>query len=217
MGTTAPDGIFFPDTTTAWATTSDFSVVASSVQTALNSRQRYDYVWANSSARSAQTGMTQGSRGYQTDTLTEYIYDASTWRPAIPYAEYSSPNAALASTSYTNFSAISINSGTSTSTTFATSSGSVITCTQAGIYLISLYCVASAAVPVGFGLIGIASDFTTNFASQIGRAQYAGDNTASLTTIYRHSGAGGQFYFAWKQNDTTSRNHTATIRLERQA
>jgi hypothetical protein len=85
------------------------------------------------------------------------------------------------------------------------------------VYALSMYCVASVQVANAFAMVGIASDATTNFASQIGRAPFGSDNVANLTTFYRFSASGGQLYFYWKQNDTTSRNYTSTIRLLRLA
>lgn len=89
-----------------------------SVQLALDKRQRYDFVWANSAGRTSQLGMVQGSRGYQSDTKSEYLYDNSTWRLAVPYAlfsgSYSMTNGAWTST------VPSIDAGVSTDTTFVT-------------------------------------------------------------------------------------------------
>lgn len=215
MPTTPQNSIFFPDTSTAWATTSDFSTLASSVETALNLRERYTYRWANTAGRNAETTMRQGDTGYQVDTRAEYIYDSGAWRLALPYAEFTGASSTLTSTAYASSSAISIQTSTSTSTTFATSSGSIITCTDPGVYMVSLYGVCSAAVSSAFAMIGVASDATTNFASQIGRAQFGGDNVAAWSSFYRFSAAGGQFFFYWKQNDTTSRNYTSTIRVAR--
>jgi len=38
------------------------------------------HVWADSSARNAQTGMTVGAKGTQTDTGATYRYDGSAWK-----------------------------------------------------------------------------------------------------------------------------------------
>jgi hypothetical protein len=54
----------------------------------MRNRERFDYTWADSAARTAQTGMVAGSRGYQIDTRSEYIYDNSAWRLALGYAEF---------------------------------------------------------------------------------------------------------------------------------
>jgi hypothetical protein len=59
-----------------------------SVAKLMRNRERFDYTWADSTARTAQTGMVAGSRGYQVDTRSEYIYDNSAWRLALGYAEF---------------------------------------------------------------------------------------------------------------------------------
>lgn len=41
----------------------------------------YNYRWANAAARTAQTGMIAGHKGYQTDTAVEYKYVGTTWIP----------------------------------------------------------------------------------------------------------------------------------------
>jgi hypothetical protein len=51
-----------------------------SVQAALANRQRYSYVWANDAARTSQTGMVEGSTGYQIDTQVDWVYRSSNWR-----------------------------------------------------------------------------------------------------------------------------------------
>ena len=42
-------------------------------------RSSTDYLWANAAARTAQTGMIAGERGYQTDTGITYRRDTSAW------------------------------------------------------------------------------------------------------------------------------------------
>ena len=49
-----------------------------------NTRQIKTYKWADNAARTAQTGMTAGDEGYQTDTDTYYTYDGAAWVEAIP-------------------------------------------------------------------------------------------------------------------------------------
>lgn len=80
MANSTPDSIYYPvgtDSVTPLHTI--FANLASSVQNALNKRQRFGYVWANATARAAQTGMSAGATGYQIDTKTEYLYDGTNW------------------------------------------------------------------------------------------------------------------------------------------
>lgn len=83
MATTTPDSIYYPtanDTIAPLETV--FATQASSVQSALtNSRAIYMYRWTNAAARSAQSGMRIGDRGWQIDTATEYIYQSTGWQP----------------------------------------------------------------------------------------------------------------------------------------
>ena len=71
-----------PDNIVRWTTSDPASLVAESeaqgdsIQTALLSRQGRFYEWANAAARTAQTGMTANSRGYQIDTDTTYRYSS---------------------------------------------------------------------------------------------------------------------------------------------
>ena len=213
MPTTNPDNIFFPDNSTTWATVSDFSVAASSTQAAFLNRQRYSYRWNTASDRSAETAMRQGDFGYQLDTRTEYIYDSGAWRVGVPYATFNIASKTIATTAYQGSGAVSIDASNSTSSTFSTGGSFFIVVSDAGVYLLNYYATCSAATS-GFGMIGIAPDATTNFASQIGRAQFVGDNAASVSTSYYHS-AGGAFYFYWKQPDSTSRSYAATVTITR--
>lgn len=49
------------------------------INTWAKDRMRKNYVWADATARAAQTGMVTGSLGYQTDTGVDYRYDGSAW------------------------------------------------------------------------------------------------------------------------------------------
>lgn len=218
MPTTNPDNIFFPDNSTAWATVSDFAVQASSVQTALTARERFTYRWPTVSERNNEATMRQGDTGYQIDTRSEYVFDSGAWRLATPYAEFTTASRPLASTSYIQSGAVTLNTGNSTSTTFASPYLTFhIQVTDPGVYQISLYGVCSIQVDNAFAMVGIDTDAITNFASQIGRAEFAGDNVAMMTTFYRFASAGGAFYLYWKQNDTTSRSYSSTVRVLRVA
>lgn len=77
---TTPDGIV------RWTISDPASLVAESVaqgdsiQLALNSRQAISYRWADAAARTAQTGMTINSQGYQIDTDMTYRYNGVSWK-----------------------------------------------------------------------------------------------------------------------------------------
>lgn len=112
-----------------------------SVQAAFLKRMRYDYVWVNSAARTAQTGMTQSSRGYQLDTKTEYIYDNSNWRIALSYGEWTQGSAqSIPNVNETILTGLTLSASASTDSTFVNVNNStgVITFINPGIYAMSL-------------------------------------------------------------------------------
>jgi len=82
MALTSPSNLFSPDAGDGYALVTDLAAMQDSVQTALNTRVRTstDYLWANAAARTAQTGMVAGQKGYQTDTGITYRRNASTWK-----------------------------------------------------------------------------------------------------------------------------------------
>ena len=65
------------------AETATFNTAFAAVGTAFSgftgTRQIQTFVWADNAARTAQTGMTAGDEGYQTDTDTVYRYDGAAW------------------------------------------------------------------------------------------------------------------------------------------
>jgi hypothetical protein len=216
MATTSPDNYSYPVTADPWATQSDLANLASSAQNAMNKRQRYQYMWANAAARSAQTGMVTGSLGYQVDTQTDYVYSGGVWRNRLSYAEFTAAGVTVSSATAANFNTINVISGSSTDSGNFSTSANTITVTQAGIYIISVYLTSNVAVTANaYGLIGIASDYLSNLASQIARAQFNPDAVAQ-TSIPFFAPAGQTFYFAWKQTDTVTRFYSVpNIRFAR--
>lgn len=75
-----------PDNITKWTISDGASLVqmsqamGDSIQVALDKRQRYEFVWQDAADRDAQTDMVEGSKGYQIDTETDWIYDGANWR-----------------------------------------------------------------------------------------------------------------------------------------
>lgn len=80
MPTTSPDNLYYADNTTPASLATITNTMANSVQDALDSRQARSYVWANSTARGAQTGMSTGDIGYQSDTEVYYRYSGAAWK-----------------------------------------------------------------------------------------------------------------------------------------
>lgn len=116
------------------------SAEGSNLANLLKNRQRFDFEWANAAARGAQTGMVQGSRGYQIDTKTEYLYDAGQWRLAIPYIEFSSTDQVIADDNTYGQTGWSVDTSRSTDQDMVTVSGNEFTFTQAGLYIVAVKC-----------------------------------------------------------------------------
>jgi hypothetical protein len=57
MPTTSPDSIYYADGTTPASLADITAAMATSVQNAFNVREMQSFSWANSTAKSAQTGM----------------------------------------------------------------------------------------------------------------------------------------------------------------
>lgn len=75
--------IFYRNTLTPAALETESALQATSIENALNtivaSRAINTYKWANTAARNAQTGMSQGDTGDQLDNNTMWRYSGTTW------------------------------------------------------------------------------------------------------------------------------------------
>jgi len=80
MPTTLPDSIYYADGTTPASLADITAAMATSVQNSLNLREAHNFSWADSTAKTAQTGMVTGDIGYQIDTSVFYIYNGTTWK-----------------------------------------------------------------------------------------------------------------------------------------
>jgi hypothetical protein len=87
---TSPDNIQFPTAGDQIAPLNTvFQNVAQTTQNALSLRANFSYRWANAAARTAQTGMRNGDRGFQIDTAQWYERIASAW--VLDFQIYSTP------------------------------------------------------------------------------------------------------------------------------
>lgn len=133
-----------PDNIVVWTTADPTSVVAesqtqaTSIQAAFDKRQRYDFVWDDSADRTAQTGMVQGSRGYQIDTATEYMYDNSNWRLFTPHIEFTASKGSFANGVVTLVGNFSLDNTPTTDANLAVPGGDgIITIARPGLYAVS--------------------------------------------------------------------------------
>lgn len=78
---TTPDGIAQWEKSDPASLIQESSTQAASIQAAFNKRQRYHYVWADSTERDAEVGMVDGSTGYQLDTRSDYVWSGTAWNP----------------------------------------------------------------------------------------------------------------------------------------
>lgn len=132
------ESIVLADGTSAGDPFASVNALANSVADLMGNRERFDYTWANSTERTAQTGMVQGSRGYQEDTKTEYIYDP-TWRLALPWAEFTASKTGSDSGSTTTAGTLSLDATQSTDSVFVVPGASgILTLVRPGVYLISV-------------------------------------------------------------------------------
>jgi len=130
-----PDGIKKWQVTDGLSFQQMSSAMSDSMQIAFNKRERADWVWANSGERSAQTGMVQGSRGYQIDTETEYIWDNSIWNITRPHTEWTVASKSISSSTVTDVGTLTLDASASTSSTQATIAGQgAITVVNTGVY-----------------------------------------------------------------------------------
>lgn len=171
--TATPESIPFVTGTDLDPIPSTFTpVMAQAIHDRLRKRQRYNYDWADSAARIAQTGMEQGSLGYQRNTKTDYIYDNGAWVLQLPYVEFNSGVVGLGDGDYSGLGNLIYGSGGSTSSTAVTTTGGngIVTVVDPGIYAVTMR------TNMSTGSVG---------STRIGFSDVSGgDNLAAFTTIY---------------------------------
>jgi len=219
MATTSPDDIFYVTGLSPESREVESSDQASSIQRAFDKRQRYDFVWANATERDDQTGMVQGSRGYQADSKTEYIYDNLSWRLATAHIEFTATKA-IGSASGIGIVAgnFSIVSASSTDQTMAYANGDgIIRIVNPGLYSVSAFVTFSA----GFTQLGFVQLSTNNSpnidAGRITRGVHApGDDTATLSMPnLRILTADQPTYWSITQQSGSTLNCTTRLRITR--
>lgn len=160
MPITSPDSIYYADGTTLASLETITAAMANSVQTALNKRQAKSFVWADSTARNAQTGMTEGDIGLQSDTAVYYIYQGTSWLVWAKAPTAYTPTITGPATSATSFS-YSIEGGRVHVTGYMTFSGAstaALTLTTPTGYNINTGIIAaSIAAQIGTGGLNIGS------------------------------------------------------------
>jgi hypothetical protein len=205
-----------PDAIAKWTGSDPVSLVqesqtqAASIQAALDKRERFDYVWADQSARTAQTGMVQGSRGYQVDTRTEYTYDNSAWRRNVMFAEYNHPTQSIPSGVVTAVTGLTINASASTDLTFTSVAAGYIQHRDLGVYTLSWIASSSVSSSNPYIQVSENSDNSDYFAfgGQTGTIAAANTTYFVPTTNYR-------LYYWIRQGTGSSQNYDGVIRVLR--
>lgn len=216
--TAAPISIYFTSGAQPESSENESATQASSIHAQFAMRERYDYMWANSTERGAQTGMVQGSRGYQIDTKTEYLFDGGSWRLSTPYAEYNSASVTVPNNAYTNIGALTYQSGSSTSSTFTSAVGNYVELVDPGVYGFSYY----SATGGGIGLAGQShSQASTNadpniVGDQLSRGYFSSGARSMLPMPFYFCAAAGQrIYFAYFQSSGSSQTISGVLRIGR--
>lgn len=217
MPTTTPDNIWYTQPGDLYSAEAISAQEASSVQAALGKRERYDFMWATDTEQQNQTGATQGSRGYRTDTRTEYIFDQGAWRLFTPYAEMTFSGTSVPNSSYTDCGALSFKSSTTTSTNFVSPHDGYIIFAQPGIYSIQ------ARWEVDSGSITMANNSFTTFTTTsstspaIVIAPFVGNISIAVLSYHVTTNAGERMYFWCNQNSGGTKNLSGWVRVGRVA
>lgn len=215
---TSPDGIAL------WTNADPVSLVQESqtqgatIQAALNKRERYDFVWANSSERTSQTGMVQGSRGYQIDTKSEYIYDNSAWRLALPYAEFTMAAKIIPTAVYTTMSPLVYQSAPSTSATMITASptSGAFVIVDPGVYGFSIYAQEAGGAAITGQSHIVVADTVTGTNTQYTRGYFTGGQSAMAPMpFFRTTTANTTIYILAYQDTGSNKNINGTLRIGR--
>ncbi len=215
MATTSPDAIYKADSSAPVSIIQESQTQGDSIQTALNKRQRYDYVWTDQADRNAQTGMVQGSRGYQVDVKGEYIYDNSAWRLALSHAEFTA-SVSAANATLVLAGTWTLDASQSTNAVFVTPGGNgILTITDPGIYAVSTVSTNAATVPMtGRGFLDLS--FVSS-AADIQRVSVpVGEDRGSLSSPnVRVTAANTDLYFQLYQTTGGTRTVSTRARVTR--
>lgn len=219
MGVTSPDNIYVHDGSAPASIVTESQTQGASIQAALNKRERYDFVWANSAERTAQTGMVQGSRGYQVDTKSEYIYDNSTWRLALSHAEFTS-QITLANGGPNLLGTFTLDATKTTDTTFISPSTSgILIINNPGVYAVSTVTAMYNPFPTVAAATGrtfLDLSFTLSAADLQRVSIVVGEDRGSLSSPnVRSTIASQNLYFEIFKNTTANADVRTRVRITR--
>lgn len=217
MPTTSPDDIWYASRNDFYSAEAISANEASSVQAALSKRERFDFTWATGLEQQNQTGATQGSRGYRTDTRTEYIFDQGAWRLFTPYAELTFSGTSVPNNTYTRCGSLSFKGSTTTSTNFVSAHDGYIIFAQPGIYSVQ------SRWDVDSGSITMANNSFTTFTTTsstnpaIVIAPFVGNISIATLSYHVTTNPGERMYFWCNQNSGSTRSLSGWVRVGRMA
>lgn len=215
-----------PDNIAKWTIADAASLVQASqaqgdsTQYALDNRQRYDYVWPTSAERTAQLGMVQGSRGYQVNTKSEYIYDNSNWRLSISYIEYTGTSS-MTSVTWCSPNTLAVNNTNTTDSSMAsitlggtTSNPTFVTLVNPGVYSLSWTSVIT-------GNVGAIAQFSPSSSTSVPLSivnSVTNNTNTNFTVIIpflRTTASNTPVYLWMFQNVAGTPSQTGTVRIGR--
>ena len=217
VNTTSPDNIPMWQLSDAASLTQESQTQGAAIQAAFNKRMRSTYVWPTSAERTAQTGMVQGSLGYQVDTRSEYKYNGSAWALALPYAQINGGSTVSPDSAFTAAASLTIDTSSSTDTTFVSASSNQVILVNPGVY--SMTFVGRDVNSLGASGISQAMISTNSSASvaadRVAVGYFNGTILATAPLIYNTTSSNVSLYFFFYNQAGASRTFNSLIRLAR--
>lgn len=213
-----------PDNIVKWTGSDPGSIVqesqsqGDSIQAALNKRERFDYVWPTSAERVAETGMVQGSRGYQVDVKSEWIYDNSNWRLSTSYIVANGSTGAIATATAAGTWNWTVDSSISTDTNFVAFNPTNFVIALPGVYSIEIAGKENASNPVT-GQSQLVLSTANTFASVPGRFTNSLFGGALMSTavkaFFRVTAANTTIYPYFYNDSGANRTMNGTVSVGR--
>jgi hypothetical protein len=183
----------------------------SSLVALMQKRERFDFTWANSTERGAQTGMLQGSRGYQEDTKAEYVYESGAWRVTPAFIQFTATGQATTAATNQQMTGWTLASSASTDTSLATWDTNHFVLPRTGIYIVSMYGLHSGAGATAYFACGDSSSWSTAANYAIGPVE---NTMGSLTFVFNATAVNSFLYF-WNYNTNAGTLTSQEVRISR--
>jgi hypothetical protein len=185
----------------------------SSLAALMAKRERFDFTWGIGGDRTAQTGMVQGSRGYQEDTKTEYIYDAGAWRVNPSYIQFDATDQTMAAATAQQMTGFATVSSVTTDSTLATWSTNHFILNRPGIYEISLQAFHSASSTTAWIALSTSSGWSPGSTAPVAISGVIAQS-GSVSTLYRFTASTANIYL-WNYGSTAHTLQQQVVRIVR--